>query len=126
MNNQQPYGILVDEHQPQYQQQYAQQNQPQYYNPAPVNTSVTTQVSENNDDPSYEHAKLLLILGFFINIVWLVNFITSRGKSRNTQKLGNISCGLLVLTTIIVSALMSVLGWFIYSVLTTPSRGHVL
>jgi hypothetical protein len=92
-----------------------QQNVVYQQQPMQAQTTVTVSSSSvDQDNPTeYDQSKMLLIVGFFFNIVWIFNFVISRGKGPKTQKMGNISCGLFV-GHIVLSFLITVAVLIIY------------
>jgi hypothetical protein len=98
---------------PQYEQQISNaQVHPQYTitQPNHYTTITTTTVapshvvianSNGDDQNTLNQLKIMLIVGFFFNIVWIVAFVMSRGKGPQSKKLGNISAGLFAVHFII-------------------------
>jgi hypothetical protein len=69
-------------------------NEPLLTQPTYVNTTTTTLVVGTNyeDKSQYDTAVLLLIIGFFFPIMWIVAFAITRKQGQKAKTVGNISC----------------------------------
>lgn len=93
-----------------YDQSYQQPPQQSAYNPAYqpsqpfISPSAPTMVvtSYETEKKDYDTALLMLVIGFFFPIVWIVSFAMTRNQGERARKLGNVSCLLMVGSTIFV------------------------
>jgi hypothetical protein len=87
--------------QPSYPQQY-----PVQYTQSPTQTTIVatspSAVTVQNEDMSdTDNARLFFILGFFLHILWPINFFMTRQKCDEARRYGNISCIIFSILTIL-------------------------